>query len=294
MAVAYESVATVDWNNIASTANMTIDKPTGLAVGDIMVAHISSLDTTNVAVGFNSTWTSIAGLASGVNVNSDAYVNVFWKIADSGDVAAGSFSFAHGISDSTNVCAGAIYRISGAYSAAAASAFTTDDGTPTFTNTITPTLANSVLLFLTTVADASQTAGTTSAYAITTSNPSWTEAYDFHTSSGTVRGLMAGAYASRPQVTATGDSTCTYSADTQNSIGVMVVMSPVTNGSVTAEPLIGAVTIPAPAFSASGGTTAVQLNATLSIPAPAITVDTPDWSNANKSSAPTWTNPNKN
>lgn len=193
MAVAYQTHAIT---TISSTSSIVITKPASLAVGDLMVAQIFSTSTPNsLPSGFTQLLTT-------VNTNRST---ICYKVADSGDVAASDFTF--GL-PGTELSGGALIRISGATSVApipeSAGATATNTATPSFANTITPHVADSLLLFFTTTTATSITG--ISGYSVTTSDPTWTELYDSIASS--VRGFSA-AYASRPQVTATGNSTCT-------------------------------------------------------------------------------------
>lgn len=298
MAVAFESVATTSWQTVTNGNNLTITKPTGLNAGDLMVAHLSNVvGGSNNADGWNtpSGWTILVDDSESGNLNSSAGLVVFYKIADSGDAAASNFSFTKNGSQGTTVH-GALYRISGASAVAKASDSEISTLTPTYTNTITPSFANSLLLFLTTYADAGATAGSASSYAITTDNPTWTETYDTYGEIFPHRGLTAGAYASRSAVTATGNSTITFTAtggNAQNSIGVIVVISPVVD--VTNSPAVIEMTANLIEPSVSGGATVTvssALSATTSVIAPTVSFPADDWTNQTKNSS-TWTNQSK-
>lgn len=293
MAVAYESVSTASWQTVTNGNSLTITKPTGLAVGDVMVSHLSAVITGSAnADGWNtpSGWTLLLNTDSSGNANSSAGMYVFYKVADSGDVAASNFSFVKNGNNSTRVV-GSLYRVSGVAVVTGTIATTNTDSTPTFTNTITPN-ANSLLLFLTTVSEPSPVSGSVSGFAITTDNPSWTEVYD-STSLVTDGGLHGGAYASRSQATATGDSTCTYVTVQQNSIGAIVALAPVVNA--TASVAVAEATFSAPTISGTGTAVSSPAVATLTFTAPTITAvaPTPDWTNQSKSSSDTWTNTSK-
>lgn len=297
MAVAYESVATTSWQTVTNGNNLTITKPTGLAVGDYMVAHLTNVvGGSNNADGWDtpSGWTIINNDSESGNSNSSCSLVVFYKVADSGDAAASNFSFTKNGSQGTTVH-GALYRISGASAIAKASDSQTSDLTPTYTNTITPSFADSLLLFLASYADAGAASGSASGYAITTSNPTWTEVYDSYGQIFPHRGLAAGAYASRPEATATGDSSLTFVAtggNAQNSIGVIVVLSPIVN--VTASPAVIDVTASVIAPSVSGGASVSPsvIDITTSVVAPTVSFPTDDWTNQSKNSS-SWTNQNK-
>ncbi len=294
MAVAYASHSTVAFATVSADTSITITKPTGLAVGDIMVAHLSAI----VAAGTNSNWqesgsdgfTILLNQNNASDSNSEARLTVMYKVADSGDVAASDFSFAVDESLAVDFLgAGAIYRITGGVTTAGATAAGSTT-TPTFVNTVTP-LADSLLLFLTTCADASQTTGSASSYAITTSNPTWTERYDFTGDIDTRRGIMAGATASRPEATATGNSTLTFVNYAQNAIGAIVHINPTINATVTPDVMVVAVSAPDPVIGVTSFPAVMSIAS--SIPTPTATVIANPATNVNKSSTSTMTNVNK-
>jgi hypothetical protein len=71
---------------IASAATVVVTKPTGLAVGDLMVAHLyHSVQTITGLAGF----TELINNSDG----SDISGKILYKIADSSDVAASDFTF---------------------------------------------------------------------------------------------------------------------------------------------------------------------------------------------------------
>lgn len=231
MAVAYESFSTVSFATKTSGQTIVITKPTGLAVNDFLIAHLSQVVTSGSNADWEtpSGWTLLLNQNESGNLNSEARLTVFYKLADSSDVAASNFTF----TTNTGSClaGGALYRVSGGASVTGVADGTIDTTTPTFTNTLTPSLADSVMLFLVTASDAGDTTGSVSSYAITTDNPTWTERYDFTGSEGVAngtnrQGIMAGATASRPETTATGDSSCTLVNYSQNLVGAIVVITP--------------------------------------------------------------------
>lgn len=290
MAVAYRSVTVGSFGGISAGANLSLTKPTGLAVGDYLVAHLVMVNNSTTVNGWNtpSGWTSLIDATKTANANSGIKMQVFYKVADSGDVAGGSFEFQKDATGATAV-GGALYAISGGATIVGAVGTDTDDTSPEFVNTVTPS-ANSILLFLTGCADAGQSAGTVSGYAITTSNPTWTESYDFKADISSDRGVMAGAYASRPEATATGDSTCNYSAHGQNSIGAMIAIAPVISVTVNSDTL--SATFSLESVTVTGGATVSPdaVVSTFSIPTPTVSSPDPKWVNQTKSASATFTN----
>lgn len=295
MAVAYESVSTVGWTDLQGGGNLVITKPTGLAVGDYMVAHLSNIvGGSPNADGWNtpSGWSALTDSGEDGNSNSSMQITTFYKVADSSDVAASNFTFTKASADNA-YSNGSIWRISGAGGISAAADTEIDDTTPSFTNSVTQDFADSLILFFVTSAFAGTGTNSVSGYSIANNDPSWTEAYDqnINETTGADRGCHAGAYASRSATGATGNSTCTLS-QTQNTGGVIVVLSPIINVTTTMDGA-GIVTLSSPEKSFtldyiipvdSAGTV------TLSTPEPTISTSTKTaWTNETKPST-TWTN----
>jgi len=83
MAIAFRASA----HNDTTGTSITITKPSGLTVGDLMIAVISSQDETGVSA-------SLAGWTEKYDSDSDYHgQTTLYKIADSGDVAASNFTF---------------------------------------------------------------------------------------------------------------------------------------------------------------------------------------------------------
>lgn len=207
MAIAIQTVSTEAFSNVNSTTTLTITKPTGLAVGDLMIAHLGFGQISGGGVvGSNFTrsgWLDLDGVAGSTTVLTDneTGLSVMYKRADSADVAASNFAFTNNGSPNLST-AGAIYRIDGqdsspvrAYLTAGAS----NDSTPTFSTGITPS-ASCLIIILVVGYNASATS--VDSVTITTSSPSFTEQYDQRDFAATV---MAGYTGIRPESTSTGD-----------------------------------------------------------------------------------------
>lgn len=138
-------------NTATSTASdtLTITKPTGLAVGDLLVAVIASsasgtVRTHNTPAG----WTVIQkeGFASAFRPAA------YYKVADSGDTAASNFSFT--LSGATTAMSGVLMRVTNFVSASPVTQSELDN-TPsptgtvrTYTTALTPDSLNSLVVFL--------------------------------------------------------------------------------------------------------------------------------------------------
>lgn len=291
MAVTVQSVSSVARNTLSTT--LTITKPTGLAVGDLMVAHLVRSDNDQ-----NSRTWSLAGWTSAVDTQGNdtgigsSGMAALYKIADSGDVAASNFIFT--IGSAADLLAGAIYRISGHSPSApintSASAFINNDETPSFNNTITPTFADCLLLMLVHHYSGSSSAKETSAYAITTSNPTWTEAYDNHNSTALT---IASAYANRPELTATGNSSFTSSGDNTTDCGsILLAIKPIQDVTVSADVLTVTVSLPTSTVQTGVNISVSPLSVTVSIVAPIIK-NLVQWTNSEDKASLDWTNLDK-
>lgn len=262
-----------------------------------MIAHLGcSISTSTFLANFTATgWTQIATDVADSGSNGHR-ATAYYKVADSGDTGATDFTFTAD-AGAESIC-GAIYRFSGAASAGGAPTGAADEEntattTPTFVNTMTPAFADCIMLFLASVPSSGGTSF--SGYAITTNNPTWTERYDISNTAAGADGdtTLAGATASRPEVTATGDSTVTIANSLGASIGIIVAVYPIVNATVSPAVQVLASSIPAPVISGSANVSAgVQVLAS-SIPTPTVSVATPDWTNTDKSSTSTFTNPDK-
>lgn len=196
----------------------TCPTPSGLAVGDLMVCQLVMMSDTDVAT-WATGWTLIEKKINTAH-NPDGYSELRYKIAAAGDIG-GTVTIITGYTVGGSSMAH-LLRITGASSIGViteASAVSTS-ATPSYANTITPGSGNedSLLLFFTTMLANSITA---SGHAITTSNPSWTEQYDEANGAESV----SLAYANRPQITATGNSSLTFSSS-GDSIGQILAIRP--------------------------------------------------------------------
>lgn len=215
MAVTLESSSSTTF---ATATTTVVTKPTGLAVGDLMIAQYTYNNPAAVHT-LPSGWTSIRNAQT-----NNTYQNVAYKIADSTDVAATNFTFT--TSSSLKQAAG-IVRISGFTQGQpiTQSNFEENDlsaTNPVFATTITP-FADSMLLMLIATSASGATYTSPSAYSVVTSNPTWTEIWDFANNTGNNMG-MAAAYGVRTASTATGNASVTASYTGGGSYGWSCVL----------------------------------------------------------------------
>lgn len=210
MAIAYQSVSTQTYVSRDTTQVLTITKPSGLSVGDLMIVHLVMSGIGGYFDGIIFTNTGWFSLDNSVNSFSyiadsahDVAIHAAYKIANSSDVAASGFDFGFTGGAGTVNVAGSIYRINGHDAGVPISAWLSgaveNDKTPSYGTGITPEKPSCLFLMLNALRSA--LVGTYSNYAITTDNPSWSEVYyeeNFSNSS------FSGAIANRPESTGTG------------------------------------------------------------------------------------------
>lgn len=205
----------------ANTGAITLDKPSGLAVGDMMIAHVMGYKNINWTSGMPSGWTLQKQNAGDNNAPYPAEM-VATKVADSGDVAASNFTFTANVTD-TYVKIGCIIRVTGQKVSSPFSTFTGTANSKT-APTLTPADANSIV-FIFACNGGGEAIGNT--FAIATDNPaSWTQEYN---QSGGGGARLTMGYAVRPQTTATGNGSWTSTSGENSTIMVALYPVPSTN-----------------------------------------------------------------
>ena len=214
----------------ANGTSCVIVKPVGLQVGDLMVAQVESAHNTVPPVGVvtaPASWASIREDGVGTRTFVSA---LFWKFADAADVAGADFTFTCPDARSNGGAITAWYGDIAAAPINTSSGLAGGGASTTCTApTITPTVANCLILFFAAINDNVNTSG----YAIVTDNPIWTERYDLPMDLETDIAIAVGS-ATRPEKTATGNGTATIGG-TDFSIGQLVAIAPL------AEYLTGAI-----------------------------------------------------
>lgn len=217
MTVAYGSVSSATKSHGGGSDTLTITKPTGLAVGDFMIA---GLFVNGSNADFDLTgWTSLIDSSQASNYG----LNVLWKIADSADVAATNFSFQESANAGDGM-AGFIVRITGSFTdadnlIASAAINNSAISSHTFTPGITPNVVNTLLLMGSGITGTE----TQSAYAVANNNPTWTERVDVSINTTSDAGISL-ATASLSAIGATGDFSLTLSSSRQ-AIGFLIAVT---------------------------------------------------------------------
>lgn len=286
MAVAIASSNT----NTASGSSVVVTKPTGLAVGDLMIAGVYHYWTgSDRQINTPSGWTLIStDRVHNGGENTGTGMSVFYKIAASGDVAASDFTFdQNGASSEMGAC---VLRITGMSPSApinASSSNPTDNGgsggSYSWTG-ITPTFADCMLLIFA----ATRQASSHETYAIATSNPSWTELFEIQSNEFSL------AYAIRPEITATGDASfaITGSSGSTDAIGCIVAIKPSIDVTLSPSVINATGAVPTPTISGGATVSVSTVNATGAVLTPS-DAGQADWSAQGKSSSGTWNSQTK-
>lgn len=283
MAFVVESTAT---KTFTAGTTAVITKPTGLAVGDLLVAQLGAVST-----GAAITYTTLAGWSLAANGGgSDYTTSIQYKIADSGDVAASNFTFT--CTSASHTC-GSLLRVSGPRPTsvlAEAEGDTLASGGTTaisFSAALTPFVANS-LVVTALMGAATDGTGTISGF---TSTPSitFTEVLDTSVDNSTrdpIFGSAYGLYTGTADITAYG---ATLSGSKDQHYGVIASFTPLVNASGS-NALLSAdadVFVPAASSGTLGTNALLSADADLFTPTAKGTSPT-QWSPASKPST-TWT-----
>lgn len=215
MAIVVEETISTTSGNATNLSINTGDFTPNPSVGDLLVSQFF-FNATGATITLPSGWTEIEKTE---NAGDSLTSQLAYKVADSSDATGQSLNWSKGAGN--DVIKLFVTRITGNRVAN----FITDssgqgnDATTTVTApTVTPEVANSLIMFFTACQDDST--GSISGYTLATSSPSFTEQYD-----ATVNGfLVSMAYGIRPEITATGNGTATDTTSGVN-IGQLLVIS---------------------------------------------------------------------
>lgn len=194
----------------ASQNSIVVPLPAGVVDGDLLITILVVQSGTARTITTLSGWT----LVRSDSVNAGQVVLATYQKIASSEPSTYTWS----LSGTADQSAGAAVRVDTFDPTAP---IDTSNGAGTsggntnslvFTDTVTPTLANELILFpIFAFASGHQNLSGMSAYAVTTSNPSWTEVLDILGNILVTTGQLnfAIAYANRAQTTATGNSSAT-------------------------------------------------------------------------------------
>jgi len=216
MALVVESFASAT----STAGTITLTKPTGLAVGNLMVVMLSFArnSVTNPEIQIAAGWTGVT--AHGTFTSAA----IQYRIADAADVAASNFTFVS-INQVLVITAGRILRISGHepanISLGSINLFTDSaaiDTAVTFSGSITTPVPDCLLVMA--IACSDGIAATVSAQQ-TTPASTLTEAYDHN---GSTAIALSGAYGFHNAVTTITQFGATLSANLDNHAGVLLLI----------------------------------------------------------------------
>lgn len=191
------SVAQIQYESVASTSYaegaINITKPTGLAVGDVLFAFLFCQNTNTLPT--PSGWSVVRNSTADFGP-SDSNGAIFYKVADSGDVAASDFSF--DVSDGTGSIGGTLVRVSGMDTSTVFEQVNTaanaGEVSPwNFTVSVTPSIEDSIIF-----AFCGLNYSTTMSGYSSTGSPTWTELTQL---TGVVGNQFSVAYAPYPSTT---------------------------------------------------------------------------------------------
>ncbi len=305
MALAVASTSTASTNN---ADNVVVTKPTGVAVGDLLLIAVPGLGgATATCSGFSTAINDFADFSGGLQ---DLSLTLLYRIADSSDVSASNYTVDPGISaqDSGAVAmlrvtgwtsGNPLWASAGDGSSQDAASFTIN---PTGLSITRPGACLLLMLNLFGSNDSPYSTAIFSGYSVTSgvSNPTWTEVIDttFQTASGPT-GSFALAYANTTDTSnitefLVNGATDAGGTDDTERILLCVLCEPV-NPTTDLSHINVAPTVHAPTVTQVNTAPEVSHNAVVptvnGIPTRA-TAPT-QWQNPDKPTDPTWINSNK-
>lgn len=265
----------------SSITSLVVTKPTGLAVGDIMIAIVNCAIVSG-SIDTPSGWT-VVGTQSTYGTERKAVV--LKKVADSSDVAASNFTFTFSTSNRTAIILTAFANVN-----------TTQDGTNQGTTAngsasssgFTPTTDDLYVMLVAGAGSGSCTGTTVAGYAIATDNPTWTELADVSSGSSSAVGVAI-SYADRTAKTATGTVSATITPNAENIIASFILLVAFQSTTLVSPSVINSTgTVNAPTITGGATVSPSTINATSEVKTPT-DAGQADWSAQDKSDNVTWT-----
>ena len=245
--------ASTSSNTATAVSSLTITKPTGLAVGEVLVVCLfrsNRLDSTGILT-TPAGWTLHTTQSDGGRVA----LSILYKTATSGDVAASNFTFTNNIA--LDYYQGFMFRLttdtsftSPVITSSDSEVMTGDGVTPTTTPTFPLSFkqfSNSLIIVASVTANDDSIA--TSGYTINGTNPTWTEHFDFATGDFATWNLVSAAPVASTDVTSYNYTTSTA---TRDAVASAIVIAEVKNAS----PDVDTIATPPTLYSITGSNTA--------------------------------------
>ena len=214
----------------STTTSVTVNKPTGLVVSDVLIATINqSTNNSNITLSNASLngWTLVSGGMYYESGNNEWWGTVLYKVATAIDVSAADFTFlGDGDADDMQASIIAFSGVDQTNPIDVAGTFTssTDDDASLSANSITTTTNNAAVIVLAMISDNRDFNSTWSA----TSPSSLSELFDVPFNADLDMGI-AGAWAIKPSAGATGDGSVTLSGNARD--GAVLIALRVAPGS---------------------------------------------------------------
>ncbi|MEZ5034656.1 MAG: T9SS type A sorting domain-containing protein [Chitinophagaceae bacterium] len=218
-----------------SGTSLTINKPSGLAVGDVMIVNIAQADNDGNTLGnaSRSGWILVRGGSYGSNSSNSWWGTVLYKVATASDVSSSSFSFTLD-GDNDNAVGGlmAFYNVDASGGVGpngsgtgpfdvAASSYNTDNSSTITASGITTSTNGSGIIMLGLIGDNKNFSDWS-----TTSPGSLSEILDYDRNIGGSADVTVGAAWARQSVAgATGNGTVTINS-TEYNAGLLMALKP--------------------------------------------------------------------
>ena len=215
-------VGTATSASIASGTSLTIDMPTGVVAGDVMIVNIAQRQDSSAAA-TSAGWTLIK---SGTLGGSSRLGTILYRVAGASEAGPYTFTLTPSISQ---IAIGSIVAFSGVDQAApveaAGTSFVVGNGSTTYSASgITTVSPNAAVVMLGMSAYNSGTAPTASGWT-TTSPGALVELYDNQAANGVYVASVGAAWAMKASAGATGNGTATLSASQRNG-GYLIALRP--------------------------------------------------------------------
>jgi hypothetical protein len=216
---------------------LTITKPSGLAIGDVMIAHIVQSDNDNATLsdatltGTNS-WTIITGSkigeTGGAGSNQEWWGTLLYKVATAYDISVSDYTFTLDDDANGDGCVGAVTAFSGVdvnggiFDVSPGTINTSGNISAVTASAITTTTDNAAVIMFSMLGD-----NRTHSSWTTTSPGNLTELYDVPFNTSLDNGLGA-AWAIKSSAGNTGQGTATLNNSSRNG-GILIALKPNTS-----------------------------------------------------------------
>jgi hypothetical protein len=162
--------------------------------------------------------------------------------------------------------------------------------TLSFSGSASPSYNDSLLFMIVGGALSGGGTGTTSSYTISGTNPSWTEVLDTSVDSGTRDPISGAAYATLTTARTITSFGATLSDTRTDRGGVLVAIKPLTNVTVSPDPVVLTAAMPAPTPTGGANIAPVTVTVTATVQSSTGSTPTPKWVNKDKTTPGSVTN----